>query len=153
MTHLDNYGLAHDRLGTDNVDDGVVVHVGGHGRKIEAYSVSEHTSEKQRRDALTVHIAPEADALLEELSSLAQSEHHLSLAGGHDATRAEEAIACVEHRVQHRLVQQSVAHPLGHNDVDLVVAFGQLDVFHLPADDAASLRQSGNWRVEGDTHT
>ena len=95
---------------------------------------------------LTIDVTPETDALLVQLASFAESEHHLRLTGSHDTICAEEAVPRMEYRVEHGLVEERVPHPLGDDDVDLFVAFRQLDVFHLAADDAAmlSVRQSSS---------
>ena len=85
---------------------------------------------------LTVDVVPEPDAIFEELSGLAQSELHLSLAGRHDAVITQETVPSVQDGIQHGLVQQGVAHPFGDDDVDLLEAFGERDVLDFPADDA-----------------
>ena len=71
----------------------------------------------------TVNIVPEANSLLEELRGFTKSKHYLGLARCHNSTWAEEAISCVQDRIQHRLVEQGVSHPLRDDDVDLVEAF------------------------------
>ena len=53
--------------------------------------------------------------------------------GEEHAVLHQPLIPGVQHRVQHRLVEEAVAHPLGDDDVHLL--HGQRDLLHLTLDD------------------
>merc|ERR550517_501794 len=54
----------------------------------------------------------------------------------HQAIRGQPLVPGVEHGVQHGLVKEAVAHPLGDDDVHLVHPLGQADLLHLAPDDS-----------------
>ena len=63
------------------------------------------------------------------------------LKGINVAATHQELVARHQHRLQHGLVEQKVAHPLGHDDVHLLDAVGQLDILHLALDEGHDVVQ------------
>jgi hypothetical protein len=70
-----------------------------------------------------------ANLLLLVLAVLDASHEDGSLVREDEAVFGEVLVTRIQHRVQHALVQQKVAHPLGYYNVHL--GEGQLHLFHL----------------------
>ena len=58
----------------------------------------------------------------------------------HEAALDEPLVPGVEHGVEHALVEEAVAHPLGDDDVHL--GHRELDLLHLAADDGHDVAQA-----------
>src|SRR5688572_688864 len=80
---------------------------------------------KRRRLELTVYVVPEPNPFSVDLRRVAQAKHHLALTGCHDTARPEEPISGMEYRVQHRLIEQGVTHPLGDDNIYLLDVIGK----------------------------
>jgi hypothetical protein len=84
-----------------------------------------------------------SDALLRNVRADGR-EVHVGVAGVHGASGLEELVACNQHRVQHGLTQQEVAHPLRDDDVDLLRQLNRLDGALDDLDHVGEL-QRGEW--------
>jgi hypothetical protein len=84
-----------------------------------------------------VDILPKPNPLLDDPFGVAQREHHPRLGRSHDATVwFQEAISGMKDRIEHRLVQKRVPHPLGNDHIDLRVFRWELNRFYLPSHNA-----------------
>lgn len=87
-----------------------------------------------------VDVAPEVHVVHDVLGVGHGRDPHVAAAGDQQAVGLEVAVARVEHRRQHGLVQQAVAHPLADDDVDLV--HRQRHLLHLALDQRDDRRQA-----------
>ena len=66
------------------------------------------------------------DFLLLVILVLDRGEVHGRVIREDESSRLEVAVACLEHGIQHGLVEQKVAHPLGYDDI--VLLYWQLGI-------------------------
>jgi len=122
--------LRHFHLSEVDVEDFALV--GNH--VVFAERVDERVGERNLLDAAHVEVldlVPEVDAVL-LLVVLDARDLHDGLVREHEAVRYQEAVARSQHGVEHGLLDQELAHPLGDDDVDLLLWSGQLlEVFDL----------------------
>mmetsp|Transcript_19000 Transcript_19000/g.32707 ORF Transcript_19000/g.32707 Transcript_19000/m.32707 type:complete len:349 (+) Transcript_19000:523-1569(+) len=126
VEHLENGGRAQCAVGGVGVDLGLGQEVALHARHVEA-----------------VHLVPEPQRIVLGVGSNGEHEHSREV-GHHGASRGEEAVAGNEDAVEHALVEEEVAHPLGHNHLHVVD--GQVDLLDLAADAGDDVLEC----VEGD---
>lgn len=102
----------------------------------------------------TIDIVPEFHPFLDYLAAVTEHQHHSALTGCHDTSIwSEEPVTRMQNRIQHRFVEEGIAHPFGYDDVDVLNAIGEADVFHLPTDHAgvARIRDKTRTGKEGPT--
>ena len=75
------------------------------------------------------------DLVILVLPVLDTGEVEGGLVGEHEASLSQPLVPGVEDCVEHGLVEEAVAHPLGDDDVHLVHPLGQADLLHLAPDD------------------
>ncbi|MCO5614800.1 hypothetical protein L7F22_069084 [Adiantum nelumboides] len=75
-----------------------------------------------------VDVVPEGHALLDDIARRDSRQYHAGMRRRKDAVLCQVGVSRVEDRRQHGLVQEKVAHPLRHDEVDLSPVLGQLRV-------------------------
>ena len=88
-----------------------------------------------RKKLLTIDVTPESNPFFEDLPSFTQAKHHLTLTRCHNTPRTKEPVSGTQDRIKHRLVEQRITHPLGHNHVYFFNPIRKLDILYLPAYD------------------
>jgi len=86
-----------------------------------------------------VDVVPPVDLVVLVLSVLDGRDVEGGAVGEHEAVGGQPLVSGVENGVQHGLVEEAVAHPLGDDDVDLF--HGQFDVLHFAADHGDFVRK------------
>jgi len=89
-----------------------------------------------------VDIVPPGDLVILVLPVLNPTHIKCGFVWEHQPTLGQPLIPGVQHGVEHGLVEQAVAHPLGDDDVNLVHPSRQLDLLHLPPDDGDCVTQA-----------
>ena len=113
---FDEAAVGHDLLWIDNVDERL-------GERDVAYAA--HVE--------AVHVVPPVHLVLLVVAVLDGADVQRRLVGKHESVGGEPLVARVQHGLQHRLVEQAVAHPLRDDDVHLLDAVGQLDLLDFAA--------------------
>ncbi|KAJ8527501.1 hypothetical protein ON010_g14762 [Phytophthora cinnamomi] len=119
-------------LGQVNVQDGAHVRQ----QRVAAHGVHERLDLGDVLDAAhveAVDVFPEVELLGLVLAVLDGADVERRVVREHEAAGHQVLVARVQHRVQHGLVEQEVAHPLGDDDVHLV--HGERQLLHLALDE------------------
>ena len=87
-----------------------------------------------------VDVVPPVDLVVLVLSVLDTADVEVGSVREHEAALSQPLVPGEEDGVQHGLVEQAVAHPLGDDDVNL--GHGQLDLLHLAPDDGDSVTET-----------
>ena len=120
--------LLFDRANVDGLEDTLVLN-----DALGRHNIDQWLVQSQRLDTAhveAVHVVPVVNLLFLVLGVLDGRNQHGCLIGKDSSPGDQVAITSVQHRIQHRLVNQKVSHPLGDDNVDL--RNGQLDFLHLP---------------------